>query len=397
MGMVGSLVLKPGKASGIELVVWYNACVSFESSFVISCQLSIEETAMIRTQRTLVAGIAIAILMTAASTAHRAACAAEPAKGAKKQQGARLLKEALAVFAKLPDKMPGSENDTPARIELGEKLYFERAISINKTQSCNDCHRLDNKMGGVDNLPTSAGAEGKAGDRNSPTTLNAGFHFAQFWDGREPDLASQAKGPVLNPIEMGMPDGEVVLERLKEANYLPLFKKAFPTEEEPLTYDTFAEAVAAFERTLITRDRFDDFLGGDLEALTGREKRGLTLFMEVGCTECHSGALLGGTEFRKMGEVAPYANTKDLGRYEITKKEEDKFVFKVPSLRNIGITQPYFHDGQVKTLPQAVKMMGELQLGVELDDEQTSLIVAFLRSLTDKDRVPVPKKKPKPA
>jgi cytochrome c peroxidase len=187
----------------------------------------------------------------------------------------------------------------------------------------------------------------------------------------------------------------MVLERLKEADYLPLFKKAFPAEEEPLTYDTFAEAVAAFERTLITRDRFDDFLGGDLEALTGREKQGLTLFMEVGCTECHSGALLGGTEFRKMGEVAPYANTKDLGRYEITKKEEDKFVFKVPSLRNIAITQPYFHDGQVKTLPQATKMMGELQLGVELDDEQTSLIVAFLRSLTDKDRVPVPKKKPK--
>jgi cytochrome c peroxidase len=348
---------------------------------------------MNRAQRFLVVGIAI--LVTAAGLAHQAASAAEPAKGAKKPN-ARLLKEALAVFAKLPDKMPGSENDTPARIALGEKLYSERALSINKTQSCNDCHRLDAKMGGVDNLPTSPGAEGKPGDRNSPTTLNAGFHFAQFWDGREPDLAAQAKGPVLNPIEMGMPGKELVLDRLKKADYLPLFKKAFPADEQPLNYDNFGEAVAAFERTLITRDRFDDFLGGDQEALTPREKRGLALFMEIGCTECHQGALLGGTEFRKMGEVAPYANTKDLGRYEITKKEEDKFVFKVPSLRNIGITQPYFHDGQVKTLAQAVKLMGELQLGVELDDDQTGLIVAFLRSLTDKDRVPMPKKKPKP-
>jgi cytochrome c peroxidase len=347
---------------------------------------------MTRVQRSVVA--AIAILVMAAAMTHPAASAAEPAKGAK-NTGARLLKEALAVFGKLPDKMPGSENDTPAQIALGEKLYSERAISINKTQSCNDCHRLDANMGGVDNLPTSPGAEGKSGDRNSPTTLNAGFHFAQFWDGREPDLVAQAKGPVLNPIEMGMPGDDVVLTRLKEADYLPLFKKAFPSDEQPLTYDNFAKAVAAFERTLITRDRFDDFLSGDQHALTPREKRGLAQFMEIGCTECHQGMLLGGTEFRKMGEVAPYANTKDLGRYEVTKKEEDKFVFKVPSLRNIGITGPYFHDGQVKTLPEAVKMMGELQLGVELDDDQTGMIVAFLRSLTDKDRVPMPRRKPK--
>lgn len=348
---------------------------------------------MMKAQQVPSAGIVMTILVLTSAMWHQAS-AADPAKTAKKP-GARLLKEALAVFDKLPEKMPGSENDTPARVALGEKLYFERAISINHTQSCNDCHRLDNKMGGVDNLPTSPGAEGKAGDRNSPTTLNAGFHFAQFWDGREPDLAAQAKGPVLNPIEMGMPDEQSVLDRLKEANYLPLFKKAFPADEQPLTYDNFAEAVAAFERTLITRDRFDDYLGGDQDALTTREKRGLALFMEIGCTECHSGALLGGMEFRKVGEVKPYANIKDLGRFVVTGDEADKFVFKVPTLRNIGITQPYFHDGQVKTLGQAVKLMGELQLAVELDDEQTALIVAFLRSLTDKERVPMPKKKPK--
>jgi cytochrome c peroxidase len=349
---------------------------------------------MNRTPRILLAGIAGAILVVVATAASQWASAAEPAKGAKKQS-ARLLKEAQSVFAKLPDKMPGSENDTPERIELGEKLYFEKVMSVNKTQSCNDCHRLDNKLGGVDNLPTSPGAEGKRGDRNSPTTLNAGLHIAQFWDGRAADLVEQAKGPVLNPIEMGMPGEDAVLARLKEADYTPLFAKAFPDSESPLTYDNYAEAVAAFERTLITRDRFDDFLGGDQQAINAREKQGLALFMEIGCTECHQGALLGGTEFRKVGEVEPYANTKDLGRFEVTKKEEDKFVFKTPSLRNIQITRPYFHDGQVKTLPEAVKLMGKLQLGTELDDEQTALIVAFLRTLTDKDRVPMPKSKPK--
>jgi cytochrome c peroxidase len=338
--------------------------------------------------------MAAAVLVSTAGMAARSAAAADEAKG-KKKQHAKLLKEALDVFAKLPEKMPGSENDTPDRIQLGEKLYFEKAISINNTQSCNDCHRVDEKLGGVDNRPTSKGAEGKFGGRNSPTTLNAGLHIAQFWDGRAADLKEQAKGPVLNPIEMGMPNEETVLERLKEAGYVALFEKAFPDCEKPLTYDNYAEAVAAFERTLITRDRFDDFLAGDQRALNRREKEGLALFMEVGCADCHNGALLGGTEFRKLGEVEPYANEEDLGRFEVTKKEEDKFVFKVPSLRNVAITRPYFHDGKVKSLPDAVNLMAELQLGTELEEEDTRKIVAFLRSMTDKERTPMPRKKPK--
>jgi cytochrome c peroxidase len=305
-----------------------------------------------------------------------------------KARSEQLLAEAKKVFAKLPEKMPGAEKDTKAKVELGEKLYFEKAMSINNTQSCNSCHRVDENLGGVDNLPFSPGAEGKLGGRNAPTTLNAGLHIAQFWDGRAPDLAAQAKGPVLNPIEMGMPDETLVLKRLKDANYEPLFKKAFPDAETLITYDNYAEAVAAFERTLITRDRFDDFLGGDLAALSGREKGGLRTFMEVGCTDCHQGALLGGDRYEKMGEAEAYANTKDVGRFEVTKKEEDKFFFKVPSLRNIAITGPYFHDGQAKTLADAVKQMASLQRGEELQPQQVEAIVVFLKSLTDKKRAP---------
>jgi len=309
-----------------------------------------------------------------------------------KKTPADVLKEVKDVFEPLPDKMPGSENDTEAKIALGKKLYFEEKISINKTQSCNSCHRVDEKLGGVDNLPTSKGAEGEFGGRNAPTTLNAGFHIAQFWDGRAPDLAAQAKGPVLNPIEMGMPNEASVLERLKEAGYAKLFQKAFPDAEQPLTYDNFAEAVAAFERTLVTCDRFDDFLGGDESALNKKELQGLRTFVKVGCADCHEGALLGGDRYEKMGEAKAYANTEDLGRFEVTKKEEDKFVFKVPSLRNIAITGPYFHDGKAKTLEDAVTQMASLQLGEELKERQIKTIAAFLSALTDKDRVPKRKK-----
>jgi cytochrome c peroxidase len=302
-------------------------------------------------------------------------------------EGQGLLAEAQKVFKPLPDKMPGSENDTVAKIRLGRKLYNETKMSINGTQSCNSCHRLDENRAGVDNEPTSPGAEGKRGGRNSPTTLNAGLHIAQFWDGRAPDLAAQAKGPVMNPIEMGMPSEEAALEQLKKAGYEELFKKVFPDAAQPLTYDNYAEAVAAFERTLITRDRFDDFLGGKENALTESEKKGLQAFLNIGCADCHQGALLGGDRYEKMGEAKEYANTEDLGRFEVTKKDEDKFVFKVPSLRNIALTAPYFHDGKAVTLGDAVSQMADLQVGEELSDEQVTAIVAFLGALSDKDRV----------
>jgi cytochrome c peroxidase len=302
-------------------------------------------------------------------------------------QPSELLAEARELFEPLPEKMPGSERDTDARVELGKKLYFETAISINRTQSCNSCHRLDEKLGGVDNLPTSEGAEGKFGDRNAPTTLNAGLHIAQFWDGRAADLAEQAKGPVLNPIEMGMGNEAAVLARLEEAGYRERFEKTFPGAGEALTYDNYAEAVAAFERTLITRDRFDDFLGGELGALTPGELGGLRQFVETGCIDCHNGALLGGDGYEEMGQAHEYANKKDLGRFDVTQDEDDKYVFKVPSLRNIALTHPYFHDGKSATLADAVKQMAWLQLDEELDERQVASIVAFLGSLTDKERV----------
>jgi cytochrome c peroxidase len=292
---------------------------------------------------------------------------------------------AKKVFATLPKTMPGSENDTPELIELGKKLYFETKLSVNDKMSCNTCHKVDNNGAGVDNLPTSPGAkEGTLGTRNSPTVLNAGFQFAQFWDGREPDLASQAKGPVLNPVEMGMPSAEVVETKIsKISEYKELFKKAYP-DDSKITFDKIADAIAAFERTLITHDRFDDFLNGNVKALSNDEVEGLDLFIKKACTTCHTGPLLGGNMYQKMGLMKPYKDTKDLGRYEVTKNEADKFVFKVPTLRNIALTGPYFHDGGVASLKEAVILMGDIQLNNKITDVEADKIVKFLEALSDK-------------
>lgn len=294
---------------------------------------------------------------------------------------------ALSVLAVLPDRMPGAEKDTPARIELGRKLFFDKQLSENKTQSCNTCHDVENGKGGVDNEATSPGAFNKRGDRNSPTVLNAGFHFAQFWDGRANTLEDQAKGPILNPVEMAMPSEAVVIDRLtKDKDYPALFAKAFPGTQPAINYDHVAQAIAAFERTLITRDRFDDFLKGDNRALTAKEIKGLELFLEVGCTTCHNSPLLGGRMYQKVGLVNPY-ETKDQGRFAVTKDEDDMQKFKVPSLRNIALTYPYFHDGKIANLETAVTRMGWLQLGKEMTKDEVDVLVAFLQSLTDKQRM----------
>jgi len=294
---------------------------------------------------------------------------------------------ALKVLAPIPEKMPGGENDTPARVKLGRDLFFEKKLSANNTQSCNSCHAVDHNRGGVDNEPTSPGAFGKRGGRNSPTVLNAGFHIAQFWDGRAKTLEDQAKGPVLNPGEMGMPSEAAVVEKLKaEKKYVGAFKKAFPGDSDPVTYDNFAKAVGSFERTLRTHDRFDDFLKGDDKALTAAELKGLDTFLSIGCTTCHTGPLLGGNDYKKLGILNAYENTADKGRIEVTKEDYDEFVFKVPSLRNVALTAPYFHDGSQKTLEQTVQKMAWLQLGKKLSAEETSDLTAFLRALSDKKR-----------
>jgi cytochrome c peroxidase len=296
-----------------------------------------------------------------------------------------LLNKAKNVFAVMPDKMPGSENDTPDRIVLGKKLYFDGRLSENDQISCNSCHIIGDNKGGVDNLPTSPGTKGENGTRNSPTVLNAGFQFVQFWDGREPDLKAQAKGPILNPVEMAMPSEEAVVKKISAiAEYKDMFAKAFP-EGKGVTYDNIAEAIAAFERTLITKDRFDDFLNGDLTALSNSEAEGLDLFMNKGCITCHTGSLLGGNMYQKTGLVKPYANQVDQGRFEVTKNEADKMMFKVPTMRNIAITGPYFHDGSEPSLRNTIKIMGDIQLGQQITNLEAMKIEKFLNSLTGKN------------
>lgn len=300
-----------------------------------------------------------------------------------------LLMQAHALFGKLPATMPGSEKDTPAMIALGKKLYFEEAISINKTQSCNSCHPIDNKGAGTDHLKTGKGALGKSSDRNDPPTLNAGYQIAQFWDGRAATLEEQAQGPPLNPIEMGMPSGDAVVERLKAIKHYPAeFKKVFPGEKDPVTFDNFAKAVAAFERTLISRGRFDQFINGDKQSLTEQEIEGMRTFINVGCVQCHSGPNLGGMTFQKIGVFHDY--TKDLGRFKVTNLEEDKYVFKVPMLRNATMTAPYFHDGEVDNLAQAVDLMGYLQLNKQLKNEEITNILRFMTTLADEERTTAP-------
>lgn len=300
-----------------------------------------------------------------------------------------LLENAKSFFGPLPEKMPGAEKDTPALVKLGERLFNEKQLSANGAQSCNSCHRVDAGKGGVDNEATSPGAFGKRGGRNSPTVLNAGFQTMQFWDGRAATLEHQAKGPILNPIEMALASDAEAVKRLRAApDYPPLFKQAFPNQLEPITYDNVAAAIAAFERTLITRDRFDDFQKGDTNALNSAELAGLKKFVDVGCVTCHSGPVFGGNSFQKLGLIHQF-ETADVGRAEVTKDDSDKHKFKVPMLRNIALTGPYFHDGKIVTLEEAVRKMAWHQLDRRLTDDEVREIVAFLNCLTDKERAAI--------
>ena len=299
----------------------------------------------------------------------------------------RLIRRANRYFIAMPEAMPGAENDTPERISLGKKLFFDKRLSINDKQACVSCHGLEDGAAGVDNLPTSPGAKGQIGTRNSPTILNAGWQRLQFWDGRAEDLVAQAKEPILNPIEMGMPDEKTVEQKIRAIpEYQQLFAAAFPEASQPVTYQHLAEAIASFERTLMTPSRFDDFLNGDAAALTEEEQRGLKTFIKQDCKSCHDGILLGGEALEPLGKENPYDNQSDLGLYTLTKNEEDRMVFKTAQLRNVTLTAPYFHDGKITTLAEAVRLMGRLQLDVELTEQEVENIMSFLKALTDKNR-----------
>jgi len=292
-----------------------------------------------------------------------------------------LRNQARQVFGILPtDAASANRPMPPARVELGRMLYFDPRLSLGQAISCNSCHRLD--LYGVDGEATSPGHLGQRGDRNSPTSLNAALHLAQFWDGRAPDVEAQAKGPVLNPIEMAMPSEEAVVAVLDSIpGYPPLFAAAFPGEVTPVSYENMARAIGSFERGLITPSPFDAFMAGDEGGLSPEAVAGLELFLSVGCVTCHHGPLVGGSSYRKLGLVKAYP-TQDTGRENVTGLAADRFVFKVPSLRNVTRTGPWFHDGSLSDLDQVILLMGRHQLGVELDAAQRGLIAAFLESLT---------------
>jgi cytochrome c peroxidase len=288
----------------------------------------------------------------------------------------------LKRFAPLPAVVPSETNPfNEAKIELGRMLYYEPRLSRNHKISCNSCHMLDRY--GVDNEPTSDGFRNQKGDRNSPTVYNAAGHVAQFWDGRAKDIEEQAKGPVLNPVEMAMPSEEHVVRVLTSIpDYEKAFRRAFPNEKDPLTYNNMALAIGAFERKLVTPSRWDKFLAGDDNALTAAEKSGLKKFVETGCANCHGGTYMGGTMYFKLGLVKPWPNQKDPGRFNVTKNEGDKMVFKAPSLRNIEKTGPYFHDGSVKSLDKAIMHMAEYEHGKTLAPADVQSIATFLKALT---------------
>ena len=268
----------------------------------------------------------------------------------------------------------------PALVELGKKLYFDPRLSKSGFISCNSCHNLS--MGGTDNIKTSIGHNWQEGPINAPTVLNSSLNVAQFWDGRAADLKAQAGGPIANPGEMAFTH-TLAIDMLKSIpGYVSEFKKAFGSETVDI--EKVTKAIAAFEETLVTpNSRFDKWLKGDKKALNKTELAGYQLFKDSGCVACHNGPAVGGNSFQKMGLVEPYkASSPAEGRSAVTGKDADRFNFKVPTLRNVEMTYPYFHDGAANTLKEAVDTMGRLQLGKKFSDDENAKIVALLKTLT---------------
>jgi cytochrome c peroxidase len=310
---------------------------------------------------------------------------------------------ALACFARaalaqkaLPTKAPAPADNptTKAKVELGKQLYFDPRLSSTGTVSCNSCHNV--MAGGVDNTKTGIGVKAQEGGRNSPTVWNAAFLSVQFWDGRAKSLEEQAKGPLTNPIEMGMKDHDAVMARVKEIpGYVAQFEKVFGGKDA-VTIDNLAKAIAAFERTLITPgSAFDRFAKGDKNALSKQAQSGLKTAQEVGCMTCHTGPNFAGPTlpegvgfyqkfptFENNDYVSKYDLKDDKGRYDVTKNEADKHMWRVPTWRNVALTAPYMHNGKVATLDEAVRVMAKTQLNRDLTPEQVADIVAFLNSLT---------------
>jgi cytochrome c peroxidase len=308
-----------------------------------------------------------------------------PAWGASEDDA--LLARAKQFFGPLPSVMSSAENPiTPKKVKLGKILFYETRISVDGTVSCAKCHPISHYA--VDGLRISVGNNCKPNPRNDPTVFNAADQISEHWIGNRKSVEDQAKQALLGPPSFGMPSYDAVEKILRATEgYSSFFKAAFPKDREPVTVDNFAMAIGAFERTLVTPAPFDAFLKGNTEALPEKEKEGLKTFLDTGCMACHFGTYVGGKMYQKFGIFEPYwkytkSKKIDEGRYAVTKKKSDKYVFKVPVLRNVAMTAPYFHDGSVDRLQDAVVIMAKIQLGKDIDPERAEAIASFLNSLT---------------
>lgn len=286
--------------------------------------------------------------------------------------------------------LPEPEGLDPKKVAVGEKLFHDKRLSKDDTIACASCHDL--AKGGTDQARFSTGVDGAMGDINAPTVLNSGFQFKQFWDGRAATLEEQAAGPVTNPVEMAATWEQVLGKLEKDAAFMEAFGAAYP---EGLSQETITAAIATFERTLVTTgSRFDEYLGGNEDTITAEEKKGFETFLDIGCATCHAGKLLGGQSFERMGIEGDYfadrgeVGKPDMGRFNVTQKERDRHRLKVPTLRDVVLTRPYFHDGSTEDLSAAVRTMARYQLGVELPDTEAAGIVSFLNTLTGQPKVP---------
>ena len=295
-----------------------------------------------------------------------------------------LLEESRTHFQPLPTLPTAAA--AGLRAELGRRLFYENRVSADGNVSCGHCHQAD--LAASDGLSKAIGVFGKENPRNAPSIFNASLNFKQHWRGDRESLEEQAEKSPTGAATYGNPDFAAVVAKLKAIpDYADHFSKAFPGEGDPINQKNWGIAIALFERTLLTPGRFDAFLRGDAKALTPQEQEGLQKFISTGCVNCHNGPLLGGNSFQKFGVTEDYwketgSPNPDKGRFDVTKNEADLYVFKTPPLRNVAKTAPYFHDGSVGELPKAVKIMGKVQLGQELKDEDVAAIVAFLGALT---------------
>ncbi len=288
----------------------------------------------------------------------------------------KLLKRFLPIGVAEPPNTPES-----VKVALGRMLFHDKRLSREGQISCSSCHALTRF--GIDGQTISKGVNGRIAARNAPTIFNSPTHVAQFWDGRASTADVQAKGLIMNRIQMAMPHARAVVDVLKGIpGYVDAFAKAFPEDRRPITMENVGEAIGAFERGLVTKSRWDRFIRGESVALTAQEKHGLKVFLDAGCMACHAGPQVGGTLFQKVGAVVPWPNQTDKGRAAITKSPSDNMVFKVPSLKNISQTAPYFHDGASANLHDAIRMMGFHQLGLKLSDEAINAIAIWMRSMT---------------